>query len=32
MIPPDALLHAGWLALYLGSLAPGLVSRHHMFG
>ena len=22
--------HAGWLALYLGSLAPGLVSRRHM--
>jgi len=25
-------LDAGWLALYLGSLAPGLVSRRHMFG
>ena len=25
-----SVLHAGWLALYLGSLAPGLVSRHHM--
>jgi len=22
----------GWLALYLGSLAAGLVSRRHMFG
>src|SRR6266566_3040608 len=27
-----SVLHAGWLALYLGSLAPGLVSRRHMFG
>src|SRR5882672_2807172 len=26
-----SVLHAGWLALYLGSLAPGLVSRRHMF-
>ena len=37
MIPPDPLLHAGWLAagwlaLYLGSLAPGFVGRRHMFG
>ena len=26
-----SVLHAGWLALYLGRLAPGLVSRRHMF-
>src|SRR6188472_1493276 len=26
-----SVLHAGWLASYLGSLAPGLVSRRHMF-
>src|SRR5712691_9795560 len=26
-----SVLHAGWLALSLGSLAPGLVSRRHMF-
>ena len=26
-----SVLHAGWRALYLGSLAPGLVSRRHMF-
>ena len=26
-----SVLHGGWRALYLGSLAPGLVSRRHMF-